>query len=181
VYLETRYRLEWYSLSPRAWSVVKLWVGLLVGKVRIKPLSHASDGVAESMLAVVWSCRQVMLVWYCWGDLIVAWCRCRVMLVTALLSHVGDDTVESMLVVVWCRCRVMLAWRCQGDMAVACSRRQVMMVRHYRGDLVVVCCRVMLPMTLPSLADDGADEAMLAVTLSTTILIWHLVWSTYRY
>jgi hypothetical protein len=53
-------RLVWYSLSPWAWSVLNLWVKLLVGEVRVEPPSHASDGAADSVLAVMWCCCQVM-------------------------------------------------------------------------------------------------------------------------
>jgi hypothetical protein len=49
--------------------------------------SHAGNGVAEAMLAMV-QCRYR-------DNLVVARCRCRVMLATALSSHVGDCVVEA--------------------------------------------------------------------------------------
>jgi hypothetical protein len=59
----------------------------------------------------------------CRGDLAVARCRRRAMLMTALPSHASNGPVEEMLVMVRCCCR--------GDMVVA----------QY-------CCRVMLAMAL---------------------------------
>jgi hypothetical protein len=96
----------------------------------MKMSSHVGDDVAESC----W--RR-----YCRGDLVVARCRCRVMLATILSSHAGDDAVG----VTWPRrdvdgdscwrqcCRVMLATTLSGDLAVARCR-----------------CRVMLATKLPS-------------------------------
>jgi hypothetical protein len=49
------YQLEKHFKSPRVWSVVNLRVELLVGEVRAKLLSHASDGAAEA----TWSRRDV--------------------------------------------------------------------------------------------------------------------------
>jgi hypothetical protein len=45
-------RLERYSSSPRVGSLVIHRVRLPVGEVRVKPLSHTSDGAAETTLTV---------------------------------------------------------------------------------------------------------------------------------
>jgi hypothetical protein len=80
------FQLEWYSSSPRAWLLVNLQVGWLVEEVRIKPSSHASDGVVEATWpwcgVTAESCRQ----WCCQGDITRG-----VMLLT---SHAGDGTTE---------------------------------------------------------------------------------------
>jgi hypothetical protein len=44
---ELGHRSEEYSWSPRAWSVVILQVGLIVGEVCAEALSHPDDGAAE--------------------------------------------------------------------------------------------------------------------------------------
>jgi hypothetical protein len=48
--------------------------------------SHAGNGVAEATLAMVQCCYR--------DNLVVARCRCRVMLAIVLSSHVGDCVVE---------------------------------------------------------------------------------------
>jgi hypothetical protein len=58
--------------------VVNLRVRLLVEEVHTKTLSHAGDGGTKPMLAV-------------------AHCRCRVLLVMALLSLDGDGATEATL------------------------------------------------------------------------------------
>jgi hypothetical protein len=54
-------------------------------------LSRASDGDVESC----WR-------WHCHGDLVVARCRCRVILVMMLSSHAGNDAAKA----TWLRCDV---------------------------------------------------------------------------
>jgi hypothetical protein len=140
---ESGCRLEWYSSSPRAWSMVNLWVKLRVEEVHVKPPSHAGDGTTEPMLAG-------------------AWCRCWVVLEMALLHWCWswrDATVESCrrcsaearLAMVWCRYRLMLELGCRADVG-----RGVMSLPRHDGDgtaeaiLVVAWCHclVMLTMTL---------------------------------
>jgi hypothetical protein len=87
--------LEWYSSSPRAWSVVNLRVGSLVREVRAKPPSHVGDGAAEPMLTVAWWCYQ--------GDV-----DCGE---ASLPSHVGASIVEVTLAVMWYRCQARPALR----------------------------------------------------------------------
>jgi hypothetical protein len=60
--------------------VVNLQVGWLVGGVHTKPLRHATESAAEATLAV-------------------ALCRCRVILMMALLTLAGDNAAEAILVV----------------------------------------------------------------------------------
>jgi hypothetical protein len=111
-------QLKWYSSRPRAWSVMNLWVRLLVGEVLTKPPSHAGDGAVEPMLAMTWCCYRIMLAialpslasdgaakscwwWHCRGDVGRG--------VMSLPCHAGDDIAEATFTVVWCRYRVMLA------------------------------------------------------------------------
>jgi hypothetical protein len=77
--------------------MVNLQVGWLAGEVRIKPPSHAGDGVAEVTRS--WHNIIVEATW----SWVVARYRYRIMLVMAMLSRTDDDVVEAMLVVARCR------------------------------------------------------------------------------
>jgi hypothetical protein len=58
-------------------------------------------------------------------------------------------------------------WHCRVD--VGCG---AMSLPSHVGDGILL---------LPSHAGDGMAEATLAMTLSTTMLTWHLVWPAYKY
>jgi hypothetical protein len=114
----------------------------------------------------------------CW------WWRCRTDMCSGVLllsSHASDDdgTTESTLPVAWRRCRVMLA--------MALPRRRwpwcdvvawVMLVmallrRHWPWHDVAAesCWRLRC----------RVDVSRCMMSLSMTMLMWHLVWSTYKY
>jgi hypothetical protein len=99
--------------------MVILRVGLLVGVVNAKPLSHVGDDATE-MTVLSSPASNVEAE----SSLVMTHCRCRAMPVMALSSPVDDDNAELTLVVARCRYR--------GDLAVAQCR-----------------CRVMLAMALP--------------------------------
>jgi hypothetical protein len=121
-------QLEWYSWSPRVWSVVNLRVRLLVGEVRTKPPSHAGDSASKATLAVV-RCR-------CWVMLAMALPRQHVHDAISVPSYASDDAAEA----TWSRRDVSVEscwrWCYQGNLAAArclCWVMMAMMLPRWLG------------------------------------------------
>jgi hypothetical protein len=119
---KSRCWLEWYSSSPKAWSVMNLRVGWLVGEVCVKPPSHANDGAADATLAMA-RCHY-------WVMLTMALSRWLGRGAMSLSSHAGDGAAE-------------VTWPCHDVIAKSCWRWRWC----WRGDLVVAWyhCQVVTP------------------------------------
>jgi hypothetical protein len=174
-------QLERYSSSPKAWSVMNIRSGLLVGEARAKLPRHASDGdgAVEPILVVAllrwrwlwrdfstescWQWRDVAAEswwrWHCWGDVGRG--------AVSLSSHDEDDVAKSC----W-------RWHCRGDFGYG-----LMSLSSLAGDAeaklaVAWCCfRVMLAMAPSSrhwLWHDVAAKSCWRWRRVTTESCWRL-------
>jgi hypothetical protein len=124
---ESDCQLEWYSMNSWAWSVLTVWVGLLVREVRAKPWSHVGDDAVEQMLAVACCCCRVMLVialprrrwpWRCWVDV-----GCGM---TSLLSRTDNG-------------RVTLLPNCASDETCTCKTKKLMREETIHVTIFYLC------------------------------------------